>query len=397
MGPKLVIEWFILVICALLILNLLLIILLFTVDHAQKQHLSTFDKILSTGCILFGISHCLLLYITLQVDEDADVLYFGRMVALAYCGVFLTEFLSRVCLQLTIIVHLFKKFKKTRFSLSASFIFIFFLLITVFSILLSIVIFDYMVSESFTSLDSDMEFINPLLSFIDYVLNLYFVCAFIRKLYQVTYHAFYPSSQPGVNHVQNGNGRGIIPISVQLSVLNDINESDEESVSTDSFGISHSQYLTVNDSLTLSTVIPFEENEQRDDHFVHIIQRVKILDIMCRTVLLTSMAALFIETVIIYRFVLNFMDLHTHSRIHGTSDEVMTALMSFSMLVNGVVITLNMNVSRKGYRMLCLEPHSCIEMCCIRMAKKQIQRDMIKEYEINQQDHDYRELIDYYG
>ena len=321
-------------------------------------------------------------------------MYFDHLMALSYCGVFLTEFISRLSFHTIFITQLYRIFKKTRFSLSATFIFLFFLLIIIFSILLSMEIFDYTVSTSFSSLDADMIFINPLLWSIDFILNLYFVTAFIKKLYQVTYYAFYTTPQQKYHHVKDNNGSGSIE-AIQLSVLNNINEYDEESVGTTD-DLSHSQYLTVNDSLTLSTVIPFDENDQNDENIVHVIQRIKLLDIMCRTVLLSMMAALCIETVIIYRIIHNFMDLHTHSRIHGRGDEVMRILMCLSMLVNGIVVTLNMNVSKRGYKILCLKAHSCIEMCCIRIAKKNIRKSMIRKLTIDQEDRNYKEMIDYY-
>eukprot|EP01084_Bolivina_argentea_P003194 5975_1 len=144
-----VVQGFIISFGICLILNLLLVLILFIMDCFNRPHY----KLVIICCILSGIGHCMLLYfLTLALDNNTQT--FSHLSAWNYCGIFLTEFLSRICLYITFVCQAYVIFNHTRFAFSGRFIFLFILLIITLLILLSVIIFDYQVSATFEQLDS---------------------------------------------------------------------------------------------------------------------------------------------------------------------------------------------------------------------------------------------------
>ena len=401
-----------------LALNLLLILILFCVDCCKKSPLGKCYKLIAICSIIAGIGHCVLLYIlTSTLDENDEII--THEIAAEFGGMYLTEFISRIGLYIMFLGGVYHIFNKTRFTLKARIIFIFILLNTTLLILLIMVIFDYQINTTFTDLNSDMRYINPILSFLDFVINLCFIIVFIRKLYVITYVAFYqipnidvnnrnesllettiaksPTLQPIHLKSTTVNDQDIDTV-ISLSVLSEVDDdddgvstinSDQENSGTAPSTTSH--YFSA--ASAVSTVIPFDRAEQTGN-IIHINNRIKMIDVMTRTTLLSFIAGLFIQTVIIYRFIMN---VSTKSGIYAQYDEALRVLRALSMFINGIVITLNLNVAKRFYKALCIKPHHCLEMCCVRLAKRHITKDIVKQYMLQNPSlngNNYRQLND---
>eukprot|EP01084_Bolivina_argentea_P194312 333363_1 len=114
------------------------------------------------------------------------------------------------------------------------------------------------------------------------------------------------------------------------------------------------------------------------------LEQISVISVATRCTILSIMALFSTQIFYIYYSVLFVIYVYTKNKIlYEEMWKVYLLLWWFAILVNAITIFLNLDSTFSMYSLCCVRAHECCEICCERLAKKQVKRNRLKNKPID--------------